>query len=336
MTVQCPDALHTDDYAFLATVGGTLPTNEALIRSANKKIQRVRRNSFKGLHRSLWSKLQLDHVGAFSVTESDMAMLQAQIISQFVWHSGRSPQNTVITDGTASIGGNVFAFAALFAQVNAVEIDSMRAHMLQHNVEVVGIAEKVHVWCGDICAQANARPGMTPHDVIFLDPPWGGGAYRTQGKLSLCLGHASLQQVCVDWSRESRLIALKLPLNFDFDDFFDEAQAAHALPFEQVFRGVLGYVKGSANVMYTDSIKHDHHPKMILLILRVLLVVDQPPPQLPAVLLQTTASAPSTDPEPSMWQRLSSAPPPFPTTPPECCGPRGSQPYISGLDAPCK
>jgi len=312
MTVQCADALHVDDYAFLATVGGTLPANEALIRSANKKIQRVRRNSFKGLHRSLWSKLQLDHVGAFSVTESDMAMLQAHIISQFVCHSGRIPQNTVITDGTASIGGNVFAFAALFAQVNAVEINSMRAHMLQHNVEIVGIAKKVRVWCGDICAQAAARPGMTPHDVIFLDPPWGGGSYRTQGKLSLCLGHASLQQVCVDWSRESRLIALKLPLNFDFDDFFDEAQAAHALPFEQVFRGVLGYVKGSASVIYTDSdcIKHDQHPKMILLILRVrvLSVIEHPPPPL---LSQT--------PEPNMWQQLRSAspPPPFgaPTPP---------------------
>jgi len=310
MTVQCADALHVDDYAFLATVGGTLPANEALIRSANKKIQRVRRNSFKGLHRSLWSKLQLDHVGAFSVTESDMAMLQAHIISQFVCHSGHSPQNTVITDGTASIGGNVFAFAALFAQVNAVEINSMRAHMLQHNVEIVGIANKVHVWCGDICAQAAARPGMTPHDVIFLDPPWGGGSYRTQGKLSLCLGHASLQQVCVDWSKESRLIALKLPLNFDFDDFFDDAQAAHALPFEQVFRGVLGYVKGSANVMYTDCIKHDQHPKMILLILRVLSVIEQPPP--PPLLCQTPATAPTTDPEPTMWQQLRSASPPPP------------------------
>jgi len=168
----------------------------------------------------------VDRESAFSMNESRIAVEQAQIISKCVREYGMVTRETVITDGTALIGGNVFEFGTLFKGINAIEVDSDGVQMLANNVEPLGLSTRVGVWHGDISKVAVAHTTNLRQDFLFLDPPWGGPDYWKQYKLCLLLNNMSLCQVCNMWANSTRLIALKLPCNFDYVEFFHNTNPA--------------------------------------------------------------------------------------------------------------
>ena len=235
----------------------------------------IRKKYFRSISAELVSSLQLDHEAKYSVTESSLAKLQALIIADCVKSAGYVPAETIITDGTASIGGNVFEFVKIFMGVHAVEISRSRSLMLAHNVKLLNIHTQVAVWCGDI-AHVDIASRKLKHDVLFLDPPWTGNNYKKIPKLMLFLTNRSLMRVCNDWAEKTRLIALKLPVNFDFDSFFDITQPRR---YQEVERIVLGYhnkmfgnVVCAPYVMKNDKlVTRMRYPKMILLVIRTTL-----------------------------------------------------------------
>jgi len=232
----------------------------------------VRKRYFRSIECAVSKHLQLDSEGKYSVTESSLAELQARIIADCVRSAGYVPEETIITDGTASIGGNVFEFAKIFIGVHAVEIHEKRSQMLAHNVKLLKLQTQVVVWCGDI-SHVETVARRIRHDVLFLDPPWTGNNYKTNPKIVLFLSGHRLEKVCNDWASKTRLIALKLPMNFDFEAFFDASQPRL---YEEVDRIVLGYHRQMFGKVACDSYtmkKHKlvtkmHHPKMILLIIQ--------------------------------------------------------------------
>ena len=80
-------------------------------------------------------------------------------------------------------------------------------------------------------------------------------------------------QVCNEWADKTRLIALKLPVNFNFDQFFNGECICR---YEQIERVVLGYHKRMFGKVACDAyvmrknklVTRMQHPKMILLIIR--------------------------------------------------------------------
>ena len=184
------------------------------------------------------------------------------------------PRETVVTDGTASIGGNIFELATLFKGVNAVEFDGDRVQMLANNVELLGLSMRVWVWHGDISKVFVAHTTNLRQDVLFLDPPWGGPEYWKQHRFCLFLNNMNLRQVCNLWANSTRLIALKLPCNFDFVDFFQNTNPAEPRLYEEIKRVVFGYkdydqrITCSAVDNGTGFVKSVRFPKMILLVLR--------------------------------------------------------------------
>jgi len=232
----------------------------------------VKKKYFRLIEQDLVQRLQLDNEARYSLTESTLAQIQAAIIADCVKSAGHVPAQTIITDGTASIGGNVFEFVKFFMGVHAVELHEKRSHMLAHNVDVLDMKHKVLVWCGDITC-VEAASGCFRHDVLFLDPPWTGIGYKNTPKLSLFLTGKSLMQVCNEWADNTMLIALKLPLNFDFGVFFNVSQPRR---YQEVERIVLGYRQKmfgaiSCNayaVKNNKPVTRMRYPKMILLVLR--------------------------------------------------------------------
>jgi 16S rRNA G966 N2-methylase RsmD len=236
---------------------------------------KVKKKFFRSIQKELVQRLQLDNEARYSLTENSLARIQAAIIADCVKSAGHVPAQSIITDGTASIGGNVFAFVNFFMGVHAVEVHEERSHMLAHNVDVLDLKQKVLVWCGDIaCVEAASR--YFRHDVLFLDPPWTGTNYKNMSKLSLFLSGKSLMQVCNEWADNTMLIALKLPLNFDFGAFFHASQPQR---YQQVECVVLGYRQKMFGSVACDAyvvVNHKlvtrmRHPKMILLVLRTTL-----------------------------------------------------------------
>jgi RNA cap guanine-N2 methyltransferase len=127
-------------------------------------------------------------------------------------------RDTVITDGTACVGGNTYSFAQHFAHVRAYELAPIRADYLVHNLHVLGV-DNCTVRCGDVL-ELVARDGN--HDLLFLDPPWGGPEYKNEDNVYLYLSGVSISDVCRRLRGHVRAFALKVPTNFDEARFLAE------------------------------------------------------------------------------------------------------------------
>jgi hypothetical protein len=128
------------------------------------------------------------------------------------------PRSTVITDGTACVGGNTYSFAQHFAHVRAYELAPIRADYLVHNLSVLG-SDNCTVRCGNVL-DLVPKDGM--HDVLFLDPPWGGPEYKNEDKVSLYLSDVPLAEACRRLRDHVQYFALKVPTNFDEAAFIAE------------------------------------------------------------------------------------------------------------------
>ena len=179
----------------------------------------------------------LDKQARYSLTANKLAKLQTSIIRMCACEMGMKPAESTITDGTASVGGNTFDFVNHFAHVNAIELNKDTAQMLSHNLELLQLSGKVTVWQGD-CTNITGAAKHFRHDILFLDPPWLGENYRTYTYLSLYLSGQNVRKVCCDWARSgTKLIALKLPNNFNYNEFLYESEK---LPFTLMYSAEIG------------------------------------------------------------------------------------------------
>ena len=243
---------------------------QKLPRRQQVKLNRHRRRSFPRvlpLHpadTAFW----LDATAGYSLTSSKIAKVYARIVRGCAVRCGLDMSTCTITDATASVGGNVFAFASHFAKVNAIELLEPTAQMLLHNLKLLKLSHKVDVWCGD-SSQVDVVSKHIVQDVLFLDPPWGGVNYRRAPRLSLFLAEKNLRQICIEWARCTRLIVLKLPLKFHYSEFF---HLAAQLPFVLMYRAEIGMdSKGKARALrHGDrSSPKLHRTVMSIVVLRV-------------------------------------------------------------------
>ena len=65
------------------------------------------------------------------------------------------------------------------------------------------------------------------HNIIFIDPPWGGKSYKSHNNLKLRLSNVSLETMCnhiMDTSimkHTPELIVMKLPTNYDIKHLYN-------------------------------------------------------------------------------------------------------------------
>jgi len=153
--------------------------------------------------------LALDEVSMYSITDTRSANNTSRILQQLVG------DRAVITDGCAAAGGNVLSFAQHFRQVQAVELDPQRYSLLEHNVKALGLTDTVTTHHGDFLEKLIELK----QDVVFLDPPWGGKSYAENDTVDLTFSGLPLSELCERLKPHARYIALKLPLNFNFEGF---------------------------------------------------------------------------------------------------------------------
>jgi len=177
-------------------------------------------------HNSNDAPIEMDTTASFSITSQQFSRATARIISQCTRYRYVKAEHSVITDGTACTGGNVFEFSSYFGHVNAVELDRDRAQMLLRNISRSNLHN-----VNDITNPQKLRntEQFQDHSVWFLDPPWGGPEYRHTPSLALSLGDFDLAEVCLMWEPCTRFIALKLPMNFAMHDFLRNVEAKFAV-----------------------------------------------------------------------------------------------------------
>ena len=203
---------------------------ESLDWQEMKTIHAKRRYYFKDLLPDDYNNLYMDEEAAYSVTEAKMADTMTSYIIRSAHDNGFDVKT--ITDATACVGGNAISFMFVFEHVEAFEIDTKRSKYLYHNMNLVKNTKviKTHsnnnrplfgsfsVYNNDFCG-INMNEITT--DVVFFDPPWGGIGYKDKTDIHLYLSGQDIQDICIKCMsmRKVKMVALKVPYNFAFDDF---------------------------------------------------------------------------------------------------------------------
>ena len=155
---------------------------------------------FQKFPEKLRSKLKMDEIASFSVTEANFAEETTELILKHIDIKKKDGDRPKIIDATACVGGNSMSFLQQFGTVYSVELDVVRQEMLAYNLGLCkkimerelnrGRLATVRAFCGDFLQlmQESAHPlsilmSSGECDVIFLDPPWGGQAYAEEEKV---------------------------------------------------------------------------------------------------------------------------------------------------------
>jgi tRNA/tmRNA/rRNA uracil-C5-methylase (TrmA/RlmC/RlmD family) len=153
--------------------------------------------------------IKLDILSIYSITPYKFS----NMISDIIYNKLKSYDIT-ITDMTACIGGDTINFCKKFKHINAIEICKDRYEFLEHNLNLFKF-NNCSTFNGDSIKIIN----KLEQDVIFIDMPWGGKNYKRIKKLKLYLSGLTSYTLCNKIKNKAKLICLKVPNNFDFNEF---------------------------------------------------------------------------------------------------------------------
>lgn len=169
------------------------------------------------------AELMIDDESVYYISVREYADKTTKIILHHLKELGFCSQNCIIVDGTAGVGGNTISFSNYFKYIYAIEYDHNRSELLKNNIGIYN-CHNVEVINDDCMNWLNI---IEDHNVIFLDPPWGGSEYKQYKTLRLMINDEPIESVCnklMDSSYMKKIpeiIVLKLPRNYDLKYFYD-------------------------------------------------------------------------------------------------------------------
>lgn len=170
-------------------------------------------NSF--VNNNFYNYLLLDEVSLYSTTSLEDSNHITNLIEKYMkYYFKMNKENIVVTDATSGVGGNAISFAKKFKKVNAIEIDHNRVYLLGvnitlHDVKNINIYNKNYIKVFNKLVQ----------DVVFIDAPWGGRNYKFKTNIKLLLSNQHVEIIC-NKLENTKMMVLKVPLNFNFNFFF--------------------------------------------------------------------------------------------------------------------
>ena len=169
------------------------------------------------------SRLKIDDESVHFISVREYAKKITLIIDHHLRQLNINSKCAIITDATAGVGGNVISFGMYFKRVNAIEINKQRVEYLENNVKVYNL-ENINIINKDSTVILNK---INDHDVVFIDPPWGGKEYKNHRHLKLCLSNVPIEEICNNLfnddktNKHPKMIVLKLPVNYDIKFLYD-------------------------------------------------------------------------------------------------------------------
>ena len=208
----------------------------------NNKIARI----FPVLKKfSNFSKIKIDEDSFSYITIREIAEIISKIICYHLLEHNLNPLKSIIVDYTSGVGGNALSFCKFFKLVYAIELDKLRAEYLENNIEIYGF-KNINVINKCAIEFNNEEILNLNPNIIFVDPPWGGSAYKNNENLTLNLGSMQLEDLVIDITKKfsehyinivnlntkqknnnynNKFIVLKLPKNYDVEYFYNHIKS---------------------------------------------------------------------------------------------------------------
>ena len=185
-----------------------IPEIEPKLIPYNEKIWRKMFPKKKDLD---YKKLQLSNIGIYSIFYPNSGDEVAKVIRSYI-----PGKRATITDANSNMGGAIFAFSNYFDNINGVEIVPMHCDILNNNIRVYGIQDKVKIHCADYLDVAD----KIDQDVVFFDPPWGGKSYKDLKLMNMYLDSIPINQIIKSLLPKT-MVAIRVPFNYDFKKLFE-------------------------------------------------------------------------------------------------------------------
>jgi len=167
-------------------------------------------------------KLKIDQESLCYITLKEDALKITNII--YVTLKKLKIKNAVITDCTAGVGGDTISFGRRFHKVYAFELDAKRTSILLNNVLIYKL-KNTQVFNGS-CLEFIHK--ISDHNVVYVDPPWGGRDYKDKNKLRLSLSGIAIEDICNKLFNDKfmkkvpDIVVLKLPINYDLNFLYNK------------------------------------------------------------------------------------------------------------------
>jgi len=165
-------------------------------------------------------KIRITDVGLYSITKKNEAYFITNLITKFFNNT-----KVIITDSTACIGGNTISFQLhdQITKVYSIEINKLHHEILRNNVLLYKNNDKVKIINDNYL---NIMKNIE-QDIIFHDFPWCGINYKENDQINIGLyddnnNFIKLSNIVNELKTHARMQVIKLPLNFEFVDFFQE------------------------------------------------------------------------------------------------------------------
>lgn len=169
-----------------------------------------------------WTKLKVNEEATYSSSQIHGAKMIVDIMKSYF----KDRDDLVVTDGTSNIGTDAITLALdpKIKKVNAIELIDKNCELLKHNVGIYDLQDKVDIFCADFLEQINKLDAKLSQDIIYVDPPWGGVDYSKHDNMNLFLGDKEIAQVVLDHLDKTKIFVIKVPNNFDFNNFMKKVR----------------------------------------------------------------------------------------------------------------
>lgn len=159
-----------------------------------------------------YKNLQIDEESISYITIPSESEKISNIIKQHLLKYNKDPNDVLIVDTTAGVGGDTLSFCNNFGNVISIEENYDRYNMLLNNVNQYGF-KNITVMNGDSTAIIFKIYNV---NVIHIDPPWGGKSYKKKDSVRLFIGKYELEKFIKLCLNDNVLIVtIKIPKNYD-------------------------------------------------------------------------------------------------------------------------
>ena len=172
-------------------------------------------------NKEILNKLKIDYDSVSYISSP----IYAEKITKIIINHCKT-NKLIISDCTAGCGGDSISFLNKFKKVYSFEKNLIRYYYLLNNIKQYKLIQKSHIYCSNFM---KVLKNIEDHDVIYIDPPWGGKYYYKNKQLKININNISLESYILDFiidedkktKKIPKLMILKLPCNYDLKYLYD-------------------------------------------------------------------------------------------------------------------
>jgi len=185
-------------------------------------------------NRFRYTDIYVDRESMTSMTDFTSCLKMTNWIVTTHHKQFRNSSKTFVIDITAGVGGTSIAFGKnkKVGEVISIERDPTRFKALQQNTITMSLNEKIICHNRDSVTWLQEQlERILKRSILFIDPPLKPDdiekekvfdVFLLSGENDKLLNSVSVLQLIEDYVTKCKLIAVKLPLNFDFGILFDK------------------------------------------------------------------------------------------------------------------